>query len=140
MGNVQLSQHFRYNEFKCSCGGKLTGCRKVIINMRLINKLEKLRKAYYPNGLRIVSSYRCRLRNEQVGGAQFSRHRTGEAVDIVPVVNWKEMKKLELFTGIGYNTETGLVSHVDVREGDPDNPVIWTYTNGKTDTPNRHRR
>lgn len=139
MANVKLSAHFSMNEFQCSCGGKYAGCKRTIVNMQLVNGLEKLRKKFYSRGLNIRSSYRCEKRNREVGGAASSQHRTGKAVDIDPVASWKEVKAMGIFTGIGYRTEDGKVTHVDVRPGNPANPTIWTYTNGKTDSPNRHR-
>ena len=133
---VRLSPHFNSDEFECHHCHKLAPSGP---NMQLVNKLEKLRAAFYPKGLTIVDSYRCAVHNKAVGGATHSQHLTGEAADIPDVAKYWDVAKLGLFTGIGYNTENAKVTHVDVRPGDPKHPTFWTYTNGKTDSPNNHR-
>lgn len=136
--DTKVAPHFYAREFACHCGGTLPGCKLIELNQPLINKLEVLRSVYYKTGLSIIDSYRCPEHNKAVGGVPHSQHQEGLAADIRGVVNYKKMAALGLFTGIGFNTEDDKVVHVDVRPGDPHHPTFWTYTNGRTDSPNKY--
>lgn len=110
---TQLSRHFSSDEFRCSHCGRLP--RKGV-SMRLIRALEQARSRYYPNGLVIVSGYRCPEHNAAVNGAVKSRHMTTNplsACDIRPEMTIDEARKCG-FRGIGYN-RAYMVVHVDMR-------------------------
>jgi len=131
----QLSPHFTLTEFSCHCGGVNKGCQKSIPleARKLALKLEVVRSKFYPKGLRIVNSYRCPIENaraEKASGQKVlpnSLHVYGKAADIPPLVHHEDLLKLNLFTGVGWIKATGLVTHVDLRSGDPKSPATWTY-------------
>lgn len=112
--NKRISQHFRSSEFDCK-GYKC--CVYTKINMRLVKKLEKLRKIL-GFALIINSGFRCETHNKNVGGAKYSKHRYGLAADIhIPKEkNIDEIAKIAKklgFRGIGkYDT----FIHLDVRK------------------------
>lgn len=120
----RLSPHFGDREFACRCGGKY-GCDVIWVKRDLLLALEKLRGRRYPHGLRIVSGCRCPKHNAAVGGAKSSQHLTGRAADIPEVVSVSDMRSLGLFKGIGYQSRSMRVTHVDVRSGG--GVQVWPY-------------
>lgn len=72
MLNIQITEHFRYNEpgIRCSC------CNRLIIDdlfYRHMNKIETMRQELgFP--LIINSGYRCPAHNEAEGGSKNSMH------------------------------------------------------------------
>ena len=74
--------------------------------------------------VKINSAYRCEKYNKEVGGAILSRHKKGDATDIVVkglspdevATNCKD-----LFSGIGYYNS---FTHIDSR---PNGPAIWDF-------------
>ena len=126
MADTRLSTHFMLSEFACKCG-KWPTCTTARPTPDLIKALEKLRAVCYQDGLRIVSGVRCAAHNATVGGAKESQHMRGTAADIPPKVDWKKLRSLGLFSGIGYMAASGLVVHVDVRPGSRTSPTTWTY-------------
>jgi hypothetical protein len=131
--NLQLSPHFKLGEFMCHCplhypkGVHAPGCHVAMISTALVRNLEVLRSKFYPSGLGIVDSYRCPWENHRVGGVSRSQHELGTAADIPGVATFAQVRALKLFTGIGYNKSDNLVVHVDMRPGNPNSPVSWTY-------------
>ena len=84
---VWLSEHFRLSEFTRS--GMAIRLRlsneppaEAVENLRQLCEqvLEPLRRRF--GVLRVTSGYRCQRLNEAVGGAQNSRHLTGNAADL----------------------------------------------------------
>jgi uncharacterized protein YcbK (DUF882 family) len=75
---MQLSEHFRSEEFACKCCGTLPPSG---IDETLIECLEMLR-FLIGSPLRIVSGYRCPEYNKKVGGARRSKHLLGYAADV----------------------------------------------------------
>lgn len=112
----KVSKHFNFIEFQCKCGGKYSECRGIKLDPKLVAALEKIRERHYPNGLTIVSAYRCKGHNKAVGGATQSMHLTGKAVDI-PAKEKHTAYWPKDIHGIGYNKGNGLVRHVDTRPG-----------------------
>lgn len=132
--DAQVSAHFKAREFACHCGGRNAGCHIVILNGQLIRALEGLRARFYPMGLTIVDAYRCPQENaraEQASGQRVlpnSQHVVGTAADVPGRASLASVAGLKLFTGIGYQRDTGLVTHVDVRPGASVlRPVTWSY-------------
>ena len=72
----RLSPHFHWTEFRCH------HCKKWLVTRKGLQLLEKIRAGLYPDGLTIISAYRCPYWNGQVGGATNSQHITGLAWDI----------------------------------------------------------
>ena len=70
-----LSEHFSKKEFECPC------CHQVIINKKLIEKLEKVRTAIGNNPINITSGYRCKKYNTSIDGDINSPHLVGLAAD-----------------------------------------------------------
>lgn len=136
----QLSLHFNEREFLCRCGG-LPGCSRVVVHPQLVEALEEYRSIYSPHGVRIISGYRCTPYNKSVGGARYSQHLYGCAVDLIPRVRITDLRKQHLFSGFGIDRKSSLVVHVDVRHlsrhntpgintgspASPHNPAVWYY-------------
>lgn len=72
----RLTRDFTCKEFMCHCCGT---CR---MNAKFMYALQTLRDLV-GEPIRIVSGYRCRRHNINVGGAEFSYHMKGMAADIV---------------------------------------------------------
>lgn len=125
-GHGTCSQHFSFIEFRSKGNGWIE------LRRELVRGLEKLRVIQGPIG--IVSGYRDPAHNKKVGGASNSQHLYGNGADIDPKVHYTAVRKLQVFSGIGYDGSTGRVRHVDVRHlgpnptgGSPTNPTIWRY-------------
>ena len=95
-----IGPHFKYNEFRCKCCGKLPDQG---IDPNLILKLEFLRMILGNKPITIVSGYRCPIHNKQVSVATNSQHLYGRAADfIVKGVNPSDVAKaaeLVLYNG-----------------------------------------
>ena len=109
-----LSQNFASWEFKCKC------CAVIVIDESLVAALQELRdRAHEP--IIILSGYRCKHHNAEVGGSINSQHISGKAADIM-IRRWsvREMFLLARSVpefwdgGIGQYLGQGFV-HVDVR-------------------------
>ena len=77
---VQLTKNFSSKEFKCKC--KNSDCTTTTINSNLPKQLQKIRN-HFNKPVVINSGYRCAKHNKAVGGATYSKHRLGQAADIV---------------------------------------------------------
>ena len=115
----RCSKHFYYREFASKGNGWIK------LSAELVRGLEALRKIQGP--ISIASGYRDPAHNRRVGGASQSRHMAGDAADIPPKVSLERVKALRVFRGIGYQSATGLVRHVDMRPGSARNPTVWRY-------------
>ena len=75
-------KNFKPEEFSCECGGKYCTKFPSLISIRLLKNLQKTRnKLGVP--MTITSGLRCQRWNTICGGATFSRHMTGKAIDFV---------------------------------------------------------
>ena len=128
----KLSAHFDAREFNCPC------CGVSRTSSALIAGLEKLRALKFPNGLSIVSGYRCpKYNGSLVHAATASQHQYGTAADIFPGATLSEVKSLGAFSGIGWKQigNDQMVIHVDVRHAgvnnttgsSPKSPATWEY-------------
>ena len=125
----RLSPHFTAAELACKCGGRNPNCRRLLSHRWLLLGLEEYRTAL-GRPVPIVSGYRCSAHNRAVGGSSLSQHIPGRAVDIPPALSLAKVKGMKAFGGIGFNSATGLVVHVDVRHaitGSTSYPVTWRY-------------
>jgi uncharacterized protein YcbK (DUF882 family) len=120
-------KYFKDSEFTCKCG-----CGRTIIDLRLGEKLDKLReKIKMP--LVVSSGYRCQKHNAKVSTTgKNGPHTTGKAVDIVCTDREMGFKLIRLafrlnFTGIGASLSDGkpYFVHLDILENP--RPRFWSY-------------
>ncbi len=85
MSLTHVSPNFTWDEFDCHSGERMPD--EVQPNIRRLCKgvLEPLR-ARWAGPIIITSGWRSKEYNARVGGAKASRHMTGEAADIRPVL------------------------------------------------------
>lgn len=112
--NIQVGPHFRVKEFACKDGSSIT-----FIDDYMVTILELLRKELGNKPIIITSGYRTPTHNAKVGGAKYSYHMRGMAVDIK--VNGKTSKEVakaldKLVEGCGIIVYESWV-HFDVRDG-----------------------
>ena len=108
-----VSKHFKERELACPCCGKYLYC------LRLLNSLEKLRRLGNGAPITVLSGTRCKDHNEDVGGADASKHLTGEAVDII-VQGLMPLEVAILLQGVEPFSHGGVgqykyFTHLDVR-------------------------
>lgn len=75
--NEKVGQHFKVKEFACKDGSPI-----VFVDNYLVGLLEILRKKI-EKPIIITSGYRTPEHNKKVGGAKYSYHMRGCAVDII---------------------------------------------------------
>lgn len=129
----KASANFKFDEFRCKCGGRYTSCRRVLIRRELLQSLERYR-TNIGQGVSIVSGYRCPSYNTAIGGATNSQHVYGAAADVSSPKLHQVVGAMLLFAGIGYARSSGLVKHVDRRDvaghnngGSLGQPMKWVY-------------
>lgn len=108
---TKLTDNFYSTEFDCRC--KDPNCIWTYIDLDHVEKLQKKRNKW-KKSITINSGYRCEKHNKEVGGASKSRHKIGDASDIVVEgMSPNEVANdCEDFDGLGkYDTFT----HVDSR-------------------------
>jgi uncharacterized protein YcbK (DUF882 family) len=108
--HIRISKNFLLSEFQCPC------CKRVILDFRLVDLLEALRKRIGDKPVIITSGYRCEDYNRKVGGVPKSYHLLGMAADVrVPGVEPGDLIKHAFevgFLGLGlYDT----FCHLDIR-------------------------
>ena len=74
--------HFKLTEFKCWCKGKYCTGYPAKLSIRLLKNLEKSR-SHLGVPMTITSGERCPRYNTLCGGASFSKHMSGRAIDFV---------------------------------------------------------
>ena len=119
-GNLKLSEHFKVREFGCKDGSD-----PVFIDTKLVDILEQIR-VHFEKPVNITSAFRTAKHNNSCGGAKFSQHLYGKAVDIyLPGINVQEVyayaeKLLGESGGLGiYPPGLGRANgwvHIDVRK------------------------
>jgi len=122
---VRLSTHFKLSEFACHCGCHGHHNADIIIELRqLCVSLEEVRTFLGDNPITIVSGFRCKHWNDNVGGAKKSQHLVGKAADIrvkgttADVVH-SEMLQHAPSMGIKGIGKYPQFVHLDVRSGPP---------------------
>lgn len=130
----RCSANFFWREFTCTCGGRYSSCRRVLVRRELLQSLEKYRAKV--GATSIISGYRCPGRNKEVGGASNSQHMFGVAADISSPWTSSRVKGIGAFAGLGRSGRTSLVKHVDRRDvgghnngGSLGRPMEWVYAN-----------
>lgn len=116
----QLTLGLSTEEMACRC------CGALVCDPRLLKAYGAFR-AKLARPLQIVSGYRCRKHNAEVGGEPDSQHCRGKALDIACDAvdlesDWIYHQLIAAgFRGIGHG---GGIFHIDVREA----PYGWRYT------------
>lgn len=108
-----LSKHFNEYEFECHCGK----CELIKPPAELLRVLEDVR-SHFGRPVTIMSGFRCKKHNRNVGGAKGSKHKKGIAGDII--VSGTSPKKVHSYLVNKYPTKYGIgrygyFTHVDVR-------------------------
>lgn len=109
----RCSQHFTFRNFRSPGDGWIK------LDRALARGLEVYREAV-GGPVRILSGYRDADWNAAHGGPADSQHVHGTAADVEPAMSLDDVYALRVFSGIGYDRDTGLVHHVDVRHCGPD--------------------
>lgn len=120
-----LTANFTRDEFACK-----DSCGYADIDMRLVQGLQLLRNKL-GRKIHIISGCRCPSHNRAEGGATYSQHLLGTAVDIaVAGIPIREVCKVAMtipaFKGFGLDEQRCML-HLDVRE----DLAKWTYLGGK---------
>lgn len=134
--SVYISEYFRTLEVTLGDRNRIprAGSAEERNILALARELDKLRKDW-GSGLYITSWYRPPAVNRAVGGAIFSRHITGQGVDIKPANgNLQGLQNLCLRYwrgGVGKGMHRGFV-HLDTRSGTPTwkagrPTAVWNY-------------
>ena len=114
-------KYFDLDEFRCHC------CGALVIDYNLIDLLDKARElAGVP--FKIVSGYRCKKHNLEVGGKPNSAHLVGKAADIEAHDSRTRFKIVEALVKVGFN-RIGIHKnfiHCDIDNTKPQN-VLWLY-------------
>jgi uncharacterized protein YcbK (DUF882 family) len=120
-----LTANFSRDEFTCK-----DMCGYDDVDMRLVQGLQLLRNKL-GRKIHVISGCRCPNHNHKEGGATYSQHLLGMAVDIaVAGIPIREVCKVAMtipvFKGFGLDEQRCML-HLDVRE----DPVRWVYLGGK---------
>ena len=131
----QITKHFHSTEFRCKCG-----CKRIKIDERLVNNMEKIFEKLNASKCIISSGYRCDSYDKKIGGF-VGQHAKGYAADCVYYdKNGKKIPSkyvicvaydLDLFRGIAKINDN--YTHLDIRtsgyyKGDEtvSNNSVWT--------------
>jgi uncharacterized protein YcbK (DUF882 family) len=114
---MQLSTHFKSEEFACHCG-----CGASEVNPKLVELLEDIREVT-EHPIIITSGRRCEAKNKECGGKPKSQHLLGNAADI-QVKGFTSRRLRDLIekrfgAKVGGLGEYKTFVHVDVRTGTP---------------------
>jgi zinc D-Ala-D-Ala carboxypeptidase len=108
----RCSQHFTFRSFRSPGDGWIK------LDRALARGLEVYCEAV-GEPVAIRSGYRDPEWNAAHGGLPDSQHLHGRAADVEPALTLDDVCALRVFSGIGYDPETWLVHHVDVRHCGP---------------------
>jgi hypothetical protein len=121
----RCSQHFTFRSFRSPGDGWIK------LDRALARALEAYRAAL-GEPVQILSGHRDVEWNTAQGGLPDSQHLLGTAADVEPAMTLDDVRALRVFSGIGYDPDTGFVHHVDVRHCDPAaggasvaRPAVW---------------
>lgn len=122
------SPHFAFREFASNGNGWIKVSRTLVL------ALEEYRDSV-GGPVAVVSGHRDPHYNARIpGAARNSQHLYGNACDIEAVKSVAQVRRLQRFSGIGYQQSSGLVRHVDVRHVGPNptggsvrEPATWPY-------------
>jgi zinc D-Ala-D-Ala carboxypeptidase len=117
----QLTTHFKLDEFRCQCCGKVDP----VTALQMAELLELVRVDTGP--ITIVSSFRCPAHNAQVGGVRDSMHLLGLAVDFKIKADSDRYIALKSLLRLGWLRVGIGKSYLHVDRRPTHRPVIWTY-------------
>jgi hypothetical protein len=127
----RCSQHFTFRSFRSPGNGWIK------LDRALARGLERYREAA-GGSIEILSGHRDGDWNAAHGGLPDSQHLHGTAADLEPAMLLDDVYALRVFSGIGYDAQTGLVHHVDVRHRGPDaggatvaHPHVFACSDGR---------
>jgi hypothetical protein len=133
----RCSQHFTFRSFRSPGDGWIK------LDRALARALEVYRVAL-DRPVAILGGHRDAAFNHAHGGSPDSQHLHGTAADIEPAMTLADVLELRVFSGIGFEANSGLVHHVDVRHCGPAangatiaNPAIWIEERGGDHGPQR---
>jgi len=108
----RCSQHFTFRSFRSPGNGWIK------LDRALARGLEAYCDAV-GGPVQILSGYRDAACNAAHRGLPDSQHLDGTAADVEPALPLEDVHALRVFSGIGYDPDSGLVHHVDVRHCGP---------------------
>jgi zinc D-Ala-D-Ala carboxypeptidase len=121
----RCSQHFTFRSFRSPGDGWIK------LDRALARALEVYRAAL-GEPVAVLSGHRDAAWNAAHSGLPESQHLHGTAADVEPAMTLDDVHALRVFSGIGYDADTGLVHHVDVRHCGPAaggatvaRPAVW---------------
>ena len=121
------TQNFKRHEFACSC------CGVSRIWPPFVLELQRVRIAF-GGPMRITSGYRCPQRNAVVGGARYSAHVDGRAVDVSVAHGYDALDLVRAalecrITGVGVSRKSGGRGfvHLDMSRAPGKRPALWSY-------------
>jgi hypothetical protein len=114
-GEKRLQPNFRVREFASQ-----DGADEILIDLTLVEYLQKLRDCLQLSSLEIVSGYRTPERNKAVGGAKVSQHLEGKAADVCAYKDGKNLHPKYLCCAAEVLGMTGIAliqtcAHLDTR-------------------------
>lgn len=104
----RCSQHFTFRSFRSPGDGWIK------LDRALARALEVYRDALGAPVV-VLSGHRDPAFNRVHGGHPDSQHLNGTAADVEPALTVEQVRALRAFSGIGYDPQSGLVRHLDVR-------------------------
>lgn len=133
-GVIVFENHLIINDIPLTWGEVTKGCSRIPENSDVVANIVEIASVFgvirekYGSAIVINSGYRTAAVNRQVGGARFSQHVRGAALDICPSDG--DFKKLyqicretSQVTGLGDGRHRGFV-HIDCRPG---GRVVFNY-------------
>jgi len=112
---MKLTKNFTLEELTRSTTAKNLGIDntpsdEIIVNLKMLaEKVLQPIRDYINIPIKVNSGYRCEKLNKIVGGKANSQHLRGEAADIVPMKNDRNMGVKELFNTIKTMSKNGLL-------------------------------
>lgn len=127
------SSHLSWDELACKDGMPYPEQWRTTRAVALARAFEALREEV-GRPLVILSAYRTPSHNQRIGGARFSQHVEGRALDLRPPSTWTPKRLANLARHIPSIRGLGLYStfvHIDVRPSD--RLVVWNGARSQAD-------
>ncbi len=130
------SKHLFWSELQCKDGTPYPDKWRMNRAIDLAMAFENVREMY-GKSITILSAYRTEKHNRSIGGARFSQHVQGRALDLRPPKGipldmfWHDIKANALKFGIRGIGKYKTFVHIDTRPSD--RLVVWTGSGVKDD-------